>query len=159
MTGTLTQRFWSKVDKNGPELSAELGPCWLWTGWKTEDGYGHVAHEGKDIRATHAAILIGTGKLPELNALHKCDNPPCVRLSHLFQGTNKDNAQDAMRKGRNTHASGEINGHAKLTWHIVKAIRKGPTYKGAQKEMADKYKVSQATISMILSNQIWRQHA
>lgn len=24
-------RFWTKVDKNGPTLQVDLGPCWVWT--------------------------------------------------------------------------------------------------------------------------------
>ena len=31
------ERFWPKVDKNGPvpEPHPELGPCWVWTGAKS----------------------------------------------------------------------------------------------------------------------------
>lgn len=29
---TYEQRFWAKVDKNGPVVRPELGPCWIWTG-------------------------------------------------------------------------------------------------------------------------------
>src|SRR5437870_1060081 len=35
-------RFWEKVDKNGPAPPhrPEIGPCWLWTGWVKKNGYG-----------------------------------------------------------------------------------------------------------------------
>jgi hypothetical protein len=41
---TLEERFWERVNKNGP-LPAhrpDLGPCWLWTGGKRK-GYGRFA--------------------------------------------------------------------------------------------------------------------
>lgn len=31
---------------------------------------------------------------------HSCDNPPCVRPDHLFQGEAVDNVEDSIRKGR-----------------------------------------------------------
>jgi hypothetical protein len=31
---------------------------------------------------------------------HRCDNPTCYRPTHLFTGTQKDNLQDAAKKGR-----------------------------------------------------------
>lgn len=39
---TLEERFWSKVDRNGPvpEHRPDLGPCWLWTAYVDAHGYG-----------------------------------------------------------------------------------------------------------------------
>ena len=42
----------------------------------------------------------GYGTLPQKNLCHKCDNPACVRISHLFEGTQKENVDDARSKGR-----------------------------------------------------------
>jgi hypothetical protein len=44
---------------------------------------------------------IKNGEIPNgLFVLHKCDNPACCNTDHLFLGTQKDNMQDALKKGR-----------------------------------------------------------
>jgi hypothetical protein len=57
----------------------------------------------------------------EIYVCHRCDNKRCVRLSHLFTGTNRDNAIDAMKKMR--HQYGENNGRAILREEKVMEMR------------------------------------
>ena len=41
------------------------------------------------------------GPVPEkFCVLHKCDNPPCINVDHLFLGTQQDNLADMNAKGR-----------------------------------------------------------
>jgi hypothetical protein len=89
--------------------------CWLWTGAKTSCGYGGLGVNGRYWPAHKVAFLIthpGTD-LDELATAasrhpsklficHTCDNPACVRPSHLFLGTCKDNMQDSVNKGRHS---------------------------------------------------------
>ena len=47
------------------------------------------------------AWMLVHGSIPDgLHVLHRCDNPPCFRPSHLFLGTDADNARDMASKGR-----------------------------------------------------------
>lgn len=103
------ERFWAKVNKNGPAPLAypELGSCWLWKDRDAEGSYGLVAvRVAPGIRRTWGAhkiaFILSGGELSSEKpwVLHKCDVPPCVRPAHLFAGSAKDNTRDAMRKGR-----------------------------------------------------------
>jgi hypothetical protein len=103
------ERFWSHVRK------AEGDACWEWQGTFFQRGYGSFSMlvEGvkKDRQAHRVAWEIATGTRIEgpthgVDApvvMHKCDNPKCVRPSHLELGTNRLNSHDAIAKGRNSH--------------------------------------------------------
>ncbi len=96
-------RFWAKVNKNGPVPShmPHLGACWTWTGIKNSKGYGLFFLGHSHYTAAHRMSweLIRGGK-PDHLVCHRCDNPSCVRPSHLFSGTYRDNYNDMVAKGR-----------------------------------------------------------
>jgi hypothetical protein len=99
----LADRFWSKVDKNGPTQPHMTTPCWVWTAYRDRDGYGKFGLSGprRVVKASRVAWEIEIGPiLVGLMALHRCDNPPCVRADHLFLGTCADNLRDMADKGR-----------------------------------------------------------
>src|SRR5690349_1913777 len=80
------ERFWPKVDKNGPVpiKRPDLGPCWLWTKGCTPAGYGAFSIGHKHMAAHRFAyeVLIG----PIRNGLdldHLCRVRSCVNPSHL----------------------------------------------------------------------------
>lgn len=88
--------------------------------------------------------------------LHQCDNPPCVRPKHLFLGTNTDNNNDMIRKGRNP--SGESHGMAIVNTKQVRDIRRRYRKGGiTQQRLADEYGLKQTTISQIVLNRVWKQ--
>lgn len=138
-------RFWSKVDRSGD--------CWLWTGGTLHYGYGGFWLEGKTLRAHRVAWELENGAVPDgLCVLHRCDVPACVKVSHLFLGTHKDNVADMYAK-RRRRQDGEFNNSAKLMASDVRDIR---LQKGQrQDKMAATYGVSEATVSCILSGKLW----
>ena len=90
----LRVRFWKKVNKKAGNS------CWEWTACKA-GGYGQIYVRGKLVYAHRLSWVWANGKIPKgLFVLHKCDNRVCVNPDHLFLGTNKDNMQDCVRKGR-----------------------------------------------------------
>ena len=158
---TWSERFWGKVNKEGPipTHNPKLGRCWMWTAGKHPLGYGLLWDwETKKLRrATHVAIFLYTGEWPKLHALHMCDNPECVRFSHLEEGTRKKNMQDAVKRGLMNTPKGENAGKAKLTWAQVEAIRTeyaqgNITYR----ELAEKYGVNNSNIGCIVRGVYWK---
>jgi len=180
-TPTFTARFWAKVNQNGPVPShrSELGPCWIWTAGTKAGGYG-IENPDSGTRLAHRISYILTyGTVPDgICVLHACDNPPCVRPSHLFVGTHKDNAQDCRSKGRavwqkhpgilpagDLHwarrmperiSRGESRPAAKLTDADVVAIRMAYATGGISTvKLAAQYEVKQPTIWKIVKRLAW----
>lgn len=79
--------------------------CWEWQGYCNQHGYGRmlVRDEGRNrLLAVHRlAYELWVGSLEDGQvAMHKCDNRRCIRPDHLRAGTQQDNIQDCVRKGR-----------------------------------------------------------
>ena len=89
ITPEQTVRFWSRVDKDGPTPAQrpELGPCWIWRGPTTSDGYGRVwtgSRTDSTIRRDRAhrvAYALLGGEIPEgLTLDHLCHNATSCTL-------------------------------------------------------------------------------
>jgi hypothetical protein len=145
----LAERFWRKVDKNGPVIRPELGPCWIFTGSKTSDGYGQITLCGRGSKTVYAHRLaweLTHGPIPAGALMrHACDNPPCCRPDHVQPGSSSENVRDAFARGR--MARGANHPHAKLNDEQEQEIRSRYTAGGAtQEQLAREFGVSRATV-------------
>lgn len=158
-------RFWSQVDTlTGPVT--KIGRCWVWTGNHVRGGdpqrtkAGQINLRGKVIYAHRLSYEMKFGYLdPDILVCHKCDNPPCVRPSHLFLGTHLDNVLDMRRKGRGYDIPplrGEESPSAKLTAkeakQCLKLRQQGLTYR----QIGKRYGVSPSTIMILCKGRTWK---
>lgn len=112
--------FLSRADRSGE--------CWVWTGSRLKSGgYGLFCEGGITHRAHRRSWELSHGEIPGgLFVLHRCDNPPCVRPSHLFLGTQADNNKDMTSKGRHRATfQAEYERRRRLT-----SCKKGHPYEG-----------------------------
>jgi hypothetical protein len=153
LTADQTDRFWAKVEKKGAT------ECWDWTGYKDDGGYGTFNVGGGMQFAHRVSWVIENGPIPAgthsgtMCVLHHCDNPACVNPDHLFLGTQQDNIDDMVEKGRSN--TGVKNGQVVLSEEDVLKIRKiGKTV--TLRVLADQFGVSFSAISLILRRETWR---
>jgi hypothetical protein len=159
MTATLEERFWSKVDKNGPVPAhcPELGPCWVWTA-STNSGYGQFSVpdcDGKMVLAHRMAFKLATGTSPE-NVCHHCDNPPCVRPSHLWAGTPAENIQDMDAKGRGRRPRGEQAVNSRMTEAKVIDLRRRRALGESRGALAEEFGIAKVTVDGIVRRKTWK---
>lgn len=107
--------------------------------------------------AHRAAWVLCRGAIPEgMQVLHNCpggDNPACVKPDHLWLGTQMQNIQDALNKGR--FAYGEMSGAHKLTEAQVLAMRLDYDNGMTRTEVAEKYGTSKTNAFSIIHRQTW----
>lgn len=103
MIANTAESFWART-------AMEDG-CLVWTGYRTELGYGRLGWNGKPEYAHRVAFLLRNGRWPDGILRHPCNNPPCVL--HPVEGTHSENEYDKVAAGnhgqaRKTHC---IRGH------------------------------------------------
>ena len=102
---------------------ADPSGCHLWTGRKTDRGYGIIWKDGKPMRAHRFSWEFWFGPIPAgEHVLHRCDVRNCVNPDHLFLGTHQDNMKDMAKKGRSKPQRGSSSNFAKLTEQDALAV-------------------------------------
>ena len=128
-------------------------PCREWIKRKNEKGYGQIGIGGKSYLTHKLMWEVCKGPVPiGLQVCHRCDNPSCVRLDHLFLGTNRDNAKDSKDKGRRARLKGSRHGRAKLTESDVMSIRSSSQ---GINDLAALYGVAAQNIRHIVQRKTW----
>ncbi|HEX9813278.1 MAG TPA: HNH endonuclease [Burkholderiales bacterium] len=153
-TDAIKRRFWTYVQKSPG--------CWLWTGGTFNGRYGQFRLGAKKVRAHRAAWWLAGKTIPIGKILcHRCDNVKCVRPSHLFVGTDADNARDRDSKGRTSHLPttrlpGALNPAARIAPHQVSEIRLRQSLGESQRALARAFGISPSQVGNIVRGKSWR---
>jgi hypothetical protein len=161
----LADRFWSKVDKRGPD------ECWEWTAAVSAGGYGSFKvgsrSDGakRNARAHRVAYELTFGPLPDGEGYHgtvvrhTCDNRLCSNPAHLVAGTQRDNVNDALQRGRHRGGNSLRGGEhpmAKFTIEDIREIR--ALYDSGEwslRQLAERFDTNKQYISKIVRREKW----
>jgi hypothetical protein len=135
-------RFYAKVEYDDEG-------CWEWQS-TIRGGYGLFSLNGKPVSAHRFALYLEIGEY-EGSALHKCDNPPCVRGDHLFAGSQQDSKERRERKKPYKKQNPEDRQVRKLSLEDIETIQKEleTPYWGQVKALAKRFGVNHSLISNI----------
>jgi hypothetical protein len=155
------------VDKSGPvpQHRPDLGQCWIWLGSKSSEGYGYCRNgEGKLVSAHRFGYELEYGPIPQNFAeeflgsktelLHFCDNPSCVRPTHLSVGTAQENTQDKLNKHREAKVTGERNGRVTLSDAQIVAIRERYAQGKPTRQLAETFTTSRRHIYSVVQGRV-----
>ena len=147
------------------EYLKELGPgpeC-VYLPWsRVRNTYAFVKIDGVAHKATRWVYEQVVGPLPPRSGRGAsgvlvchvvCDNPPCVRPSHLLAADNRFNQHDMVAKGRGR--AGARNGRAKVNEDDVRRMLKLTGQGVQQRRVAKAFGLSQTQVSRIVRGTTW----
>lgn len=99
-----------KLDKilDRYEPITETG-CWIYTGPVTSNGYGTASLMGRNWLVHRLSLMDYAGSKGDIDKIHrivggvvrhKCDVPSCINPDHLIEGSQSDNINDMVNRGR-----------------------------------------------------------
>lgn len=135
------------------------GECLEWPhlcAKKPPQNYGLTAHNKKAVLTHRLVFTLKYGPIPPgMLVLHSCDNPPCCNLAHLRLGTDRDNADDRIARGRSKGRCqvGERNWRARLSEEEAMEILLSTEPRSV---LAQRYGVGLTQISNIKCDYGWK---
>jgi hypothetical protein len=131
--------------------------CLVYPYYRLPNGYGMFTEAGKTQYAHRVMceLVKGPPPSPGHEAAHECGNGDggCANPVHLSWKTKSENRQDSLKHGTGVRQSG--GGKGSLSFETVAEIRE---LKGemTQREIAEKYNISQPRVRAIFANKIYR---
>lgn len=131
--------------------------CWNWTGsvFTTNGRARMILGKSHSMTAAKVSYVLHKGATKGLLVLHSCDNVLCVNPEHLRLGTNQDNSDDMVKRGRSLYQVESANHAAKLNETKVRRIKVLLKKGVKQNRLAREYGVCKQTIWFIAHNMMW----
>lgn len=125
---TELERFWGKVDKNGPFCRKLQSNCWVWTGHKSY-GYGsfRINNQKSIFSHRYSYILLKGPIAPGMTIDHLCYNQACCNPDHL----------EAVTSAENTHRAFVVNREIATELHLDPSKRQYNNCCGRGHELTD----------------------
>ena len=128
-----------------------MSDCIEWQGGKSRGGYGvkwdASARKTRYVHRVAYEEAHGITLGPRDFICHRCDNPACYNIDHLFLGDNSANVADMVSKGR--QARGFRKPNTRLTDDDVKAIRIRRANGDRVRDIAADYRIHSSHVSKI----------
>jgi hypothetical protein len=125
--------------------------CLLWYAPRNHRGYGTITFGGETWFTHRLSFVAHNGPVPiGMFVCHRCDNPACIAIEHLFLGTPQENTDDAKAKGRLRWRASRLD--PKLVGEIEWRLHLG---EGASK-IAREMGVSLHSVQNVKGGRAWR---
>lgn len=155
---TYHQRFKSVFDRFSEKYYVcENTGCWIWTcslfkrSFTDKDDRAAFNINKEKLQAARYSYSYYKGEIKKgMFICHHCDNKKCVNPDHLFEGTQKDNILDLVKK--KLHAYGQRHGMTKLSNKIVLNIYNSEL---PVKKIVEKTGVPRTTVRNIKNGITW----
>ena len=142
----------------------EIGDCWEWTGAMQSNAPTPMINYKQKVQPVRRALAQHMGKsITNKLVTCKCRNELCVNPDHLLVVTRK-RLQEMVSKERKYTSNpvrmqklaAKARAHAKLNPELAAEIREAD---GTQREIAARYGITQATVSVIKRGVTWRDYS
>lgn len=135
------------------EFYVDANDCFICTSHKKGKwGHAMAGHNGRTVGVYRHIYEECFGEIPEgIVIRHRCDNGACINPYHLELGTDKENKEDMVKRGRSR--KGEKHHNVKVTEELAYFIKNNIEY--TAKELSEIHGVSVRQIMRIRSGERW----
>lgn len=141
----------------------EFGDCWEWQGALQSAGVTPMIHYKQRVISVRRLIAEHQGQEVKGKVVtYKCGNELCVNPDHIQVLTRRKLSKKIASElkyhtnpVRMKKLSDRAREKGKLNWELVCQIREAT---GTQREIAARFGISQATVSVIVRGITWREY-